>query len=92
MLREVASARMNLDSIASSATMLSIDSRQELERALVRERGDHIIPRLELYSPPARLVNDLIILLSILLEWIEIFVVIVWRVTLAVRYGRKSIL
>lgn len=92
MLREVASARMNLDSIASSATMLSIDSRQELERALMRERDGHIIPRLELYSPPARLVNDLIILLSILLEWIEIFVVIVWRVTLAVRYGRRSIL
>jgi hypothetical protein len=72
--------------------MLSIDSRQELERALMRERDGHIIPRLELYSPPARLVNDLIILLSILLEWIEIFVVIVWRVTLAVRYGRRSIL
>jgi hypothetical protein len=48
--------------------------------------------RLELYSPPARLVNDLIILLSILLEWIEMFVVIVYRVSVAVKYGRESIL
>jgi hypothetical protein len=48
--------------------------------------------RLELYSPPARLVNDLIILLAILLEWIEMFVVIVYRVSVAVKYGRESIL
>jgi len=53
------------------------------------ERRDR---RLELYSPPARLVNDLIILLSILLEWIEMFVVIVYRVSVAVKYGRESIL
>jgi hypothetical protein len=45
-----------------------------------------------LYSPPARLVNDLIILLAILLEWIEMFVVIVYRVSVAVKYGRESIL
>jgi len=57
-----------------------ISSRNEAER------------RLELYSPPARLVNDLIILLSILLEWIEMFVVIVYRVSVAVKYGRESIL
>jgi hypothetical protein len=48
--------------------------------------------QLELSSPPARLVNDIIILLSVLLEWIEMFIVIIWRVSIAVRYGRESIL
>ena len=48
--------------------------------------------QLELYSPPARLVNDLIILLSVLLEWIEMLIVIVYRVSVAVKYGRESIL
>ena len=48
--------------------------------------------QLELSSPPARLVNDIIILLAILLEWIEMLIVIIWRVSIAVRYGRESIL
>lgn len=92
MLKEVASARLSLDSIASSATLLAVDSREELEKALHRDWSDDCPPRLELFSPPARLVNDLIILFSIMLEWIEIMVVIVWRVFVAVKYGRKSIL
>jgi hypothetical protein len=63
---------------------------------LVQEISQNGIERrerqLELYSPPARLVNDLIILLSVLLEWIEMLIIIIYRVSVAVKYGRESIL
>lgn len=62
---------------------------QDITRKNQAERRER---QLELYSPPARLVNDLIILLSVLLEWIEMLIVIVYRVSVAVKYGRESIL
>jgi hypothetical protein len=85
--------RSSSDGTVALAHRRQRSSKEELydlvKEISIRNEGEK---RLELYSPPARLVNDLIILLSILLEWIEMFVVIVYRVSVTVKYGRESIL
>jgi hypothetical protein len=75
--------------IALAHRRLRLDGTNEesMEKQIRRNR-----PEMELYSIPARLVNDVIVLLSILLEWVEMMIIIVWRVFVAVRYGRESIL